>query len=248
MMIEQLARLIDAQLADDVGWILRYVPFAAHLTNDEQVLHNAYYIRHRIETVKRIRMTAKTDALALASLIDVDYEAAREWNHYTSQEMNHDKLFIRDLEHHGYTEASILSVETFPATIQMVEYLNRSIQAVGALPAIAYSLFVEWNSERASAHVVARAQKSFSQLHVAGAKAHQKIDEDARHYADILRLADRLVKQRSSADALSIHLKDIALFFATYFMQLYQSAILDEKHSKAALKTAFTSDVSTIAT
>ena len=225
MTMEQLARSIDAQLTDDVGWILQYVPFAAHLTADDEALHDAYYIRHRIETVKRIRLTAKTDALALASLIDIDYEAAREWNHYTAQEMNHDKLFIRDLEHHGYTEASILSVETFPATIQMVQYLNRSVQAVGALPAIAYSLFVEWNSERASAHVVARAEKSFSRLHVAGSKAHQKIDEDAQHYADILRLADRLLKQGSSADTLSIYLKDVALFFANYFMQLYQSTI-----------------------
>jgi hypothetical protein len=109
MNLEAFRKLIDARVTKDVQSILGTVPFAGHLIEDEQVLDEAYYVRHRIETVKRIRMTAKIDALALASLIDIDYEAARKWSHYISQELNHDVLFMKDLEKHGCTEKAYWS-------------------------------------------------------------------------------------------------------------------------------------------
>ena len=82
---------------------LATVPYASHLTDPTADLNEAYYLRHRVETIKRIRLTSKVDALALACLVDQDYDAARRWSQYVAEELGHDRLFLRDLMHHGYT-------------------------------------------------------------------------------------------------------------------------------------------------
>src|SRR5206468_10667470 len=114
--------------------------YATHLIDEKQELDQEYYVRHRIETVKRIRLTSKTDAFALARMVDEDYEAARWWSRYIAQELNHDLLYMKDLKQHGYTKRMIAVIEPFPSTIAMVDYIFEQILYIGALVAVAYSL------------------------------------------------------------------------------------------------------------
>lgn len=165
-----LENAVHALMEQEVGVLLDVVPYAGHLISDREEINEAYYLRHRIETVKRIRMTSRTDALALASMVEEDYEAARWWSRYIAAELDHDRLYLRDLRRHGYLPENVAEIEPFPATVAMVHYIEESIRHAGSLAAVAYSVCVEWNSARASAAVVQKAERQFSEAHVLGAR------------------------------------------------------------------------------
>jgi hypothetical protein len=96
---------------------------------------------------------------------------------------------------------------------------------IGSLAAVAYSLFVEWNSEHASERVVARAQRYFSAMHVNGSRSHLNIDKKARHYSMILDIAHRLIGRIGSERELFTTVEEIAGLFGAYFCELYDVTI-----------------------
>lgn len=223
---ETLEERLDEILHEEVERFIATVPYASHLTDDGQVLDEKYYLRHRVETIKRIRMTSKTDALALARMIDEDYETARSWARYTVQEMNHDLLFMKDLRAHGYTFESVASLEPFRSTREMIAYLIDRIEADGSVAAVAYSIFVEWNSERYSSRVVSKAEKQFSRHHVAGSRAHVGIDEDQDHYSMMLDIVHCLLDRSQSDEEMLFRLiRDISAHFRQYFLELYEATV-----------------------
>jgi hypothetical protein len=222
---QELEESLDFFLQNMVGNILRLVPNATHLTDDAQELNEDYYLRHRIETIKRIRMTSRTDALALARMVEEDYEAARWWGHYTAQEMTHDLLYMKDLRQHGLTDEDVAAVQPFSSTVAMLDYLTRNIAEVGSIAAVAYSIFVEWNSERASMTTVEKVEKKYSKSHVSGSKAHVGIDQNEDHYAMMLDVVHRLLALYPDETVLLNLLMDIAGYFAAYFNELHEATI-----------------------
>lgn len=222
--LEAFSQKIDERLEAELEVFFNEIPYANHLTTQGEPLNTTYYIRHRIETILRIKLSSKPDALALAKMIDEDYDLARKWGKYAIQEMNHDKMFINDLKAHGLNEDDILATPAFESTLKLMNYLEHSIAENGALPAVLYSLFVEWNSDRYSHLAVAKAGKRFSATHVKGAKAHIDFDEKHNHYIQILEIAYLLVG--SDAKKLDI-LNDIANYFRQYFLELYNFAVTE---------------------
>ena len=214
------ALTVDRFMDGELSRLLEAVPSADHLVDDHQPLQSAYYLRHLVETVKRIWLTSQTDALALARMIDEDYDAARIWSKYVWQELNHDKLYLRDLEKHGWTLRRVASVPPFPSTLDMVGFITHEIRRTGSIAAVAYSVWVEWNSERASARVVRRAESLFSTDHVRGAKSHLGIDTHEDHLSLMLDLAFRLI--RRSGDELGFFriLRQLTEYVGRYFGEL----------------------------
>lgn len=231
-----LEERLDEVLCEEVERFVASVPYAKHLTDDTQELNEEYYLRHRIETIWRIRMTSKTDALALARMVDEDYEAARSWARYTVQEMNHDLLFLKDLRAHGYTFEGFASVGPFDSTRALLSYLTDRIEADGSIAAVAYSIFVEWNSERYSSKAVSKAEKRFSRRHVTGSGAHVGIDEDQDHYSMMLDIAHRLLEGDCREEVLFQMIRDISALFRQYFCELYEATA--GRHSGLAKLTA----------
>ncbi|MEI2383687.1 hypothetical protein [Breoghania sp. JC706] len=215
------AAWVDDLLIREGQTFLEDVPAAAALT-DESPLNEAYYLRHRIETVWRIWLTARTDALALAAMIGEDYESARSWSEYTAEEMDHDRMFLADLLVHGVTREEVVKTGPLQPTIEMVEYIEQGIREYGALPAVAYSLFVEWNSERFSRRAVQKAEMAFSERHVAGSKFHVGIDLEESHLPVMLGITERLVRSSGNRALLEKLLRDIARFFRAYFVKLHE--------------------------
>ncbi|HVG29355.1 MAG TPA: iron-containing redox enzyme family protein [Pyrinomonadaceae bacterium] len=233
--LERLAGGVERVLSEEVGRIFAEVPYAGHLTGGDD-LDDAYYLRHRVETIRRIRMTSKTDALALFHMVGEDYDAARRWAHYTAQELNHDLLYMKDLRRHGMTDEAVAAVEPFASTAAMVDYLLIMINLTGALPAVAYSLFVEWNSARGSARVVEKAERKYSGAHVAGSRAHVGIDDDQDHYAMVLDIAHRLLARGGGGEEqLFGLLREIAGFFRVYFKELYEHTIARRDRESAVI-------------
>lgn len=204
------------------------VPYARHLTGECGELDLNYYVRHRIETVKRIWGTARTDALALASMVEEDYEASRLWAEYIAEELNHDRLYLRDLAKHGYSTEEVRSVPQLPATQDLLGFLTTEIASCGALPAVCYSIFVEWNSARYSRPAVDRAEDFLSREHVSGSRSHLSIDEEEDHYSVMVNVASRLLqREHSNVDLANEYLRTISFLLSNYFVQLYESTVLN---------------------
>ena len=195
------------------------VPFAAHLT-DSVSLDPGYYIRHRIETIKRIRMTARTDALALAAMIVEDYESARCWARYACEELDHDRMFYDDLAQHGLTRAVIDAQPPLAATIALGRFLEDEIGRSGSLAAVAYSVFVEWNSERFSRTSVEKARSTYGDDYVRGSSAHLLVDESENHSSEMIALAGRLSRAQGGEQRLLRFVDEVAQLFRDYFAEL----------------------------
>lgn len=213
---------VDTVLVEEGQRFLDETP-GATLLGDDSPLHEAYYLRHRIETVWRIWLTARTDAIALTRMIDEDYESARSWAEYTAQELDHDRMFLSDLLAHGVTREQVVATGPFPATRAMVEDIEQAMAEWGSLPAVTYSLFVEWNSERFSARAVEKAEAAFSERHVAGSKSHVGVDLEESHLPMMLGIAGRLVERIGSRDPLEALLRRTAAHFRAYFEALHRA-------------------------
>lgn len=230
---DELSTWMDRVMTEETQRYLDEVPFASHLT-DETDLDVDYYIRHRVETVKRIRFTAKTDALSLAKMVEEDYLASRKWSRYITEELCHDVLFLRDLRKHEMSEEDVFAIAPFPSTLGMVRYIEEEIENVGSLAAVAYSLAVEWSSERYSPKTVSKAEKAFTAEHVRGSKNHVGIDEDEDHYKMMLDVTSRLLEGAGGLPVLERLIRDIMAYFRQYFTELYEVTIGQREEAAVA--------------
>lgn len=216
---------LNSLFQDEARAFSATVPFSGHLTDPTAPLHDAYYVRHRIETVHRIRLTARTDALALAQMVDEDYDCAREWAAYTVEELGHDRLFLSDLAGHGVTEEQALQTPPFPATRRLISHLTTSIMTVGSAAAVAYALFVEWNSERVSEAVVARAEAQYGSERTRGGRQHLGIDAQEDHYTAMVGLAYRIALKTYGEDRIYDLVRQTAEDLRDYFTELYEATV-----------------------
>ena len=215
------AQVVEAFMINETERLFKRTPSARQLADHDVPFREDYYLRHRIETVKRIWLTSKTDALALAAMVDEDYESARWWSKYIYQELNHDLLYISDLKKHGFNVEQIARVPTYISTRAMVEYIQNQISRVGSIAAVSYSAWVEWNSDKTSAIVVERAKRKYSASHVKGAHAHVGIDLNEDHYNIMLDVVYRLI-MRNGGDTIHFFgvLRNLTDFIAAYFEEL----------------------------
>lgn len=219
--IEQLRRTIDGLMVQECYLFANTVGRSNHLSRSDAALDPTYYLRHRIETVRRIWETARTDALALSAMISEDYDAARLWADYVQEEMSHDRLYLRDLARHGINREMVAASPPFVSTRLLIAWLEQEISQLGSLPAVAYSVFVEWNSKRASPLAAQRAAAAFGEDHVKGARAHMAIDERDRHDDMMLEIAEAVIEAHGySLDVLSRLLRDVGILFRAYFTEL----------------------------
>lgn len=207
---------LESRVAGIARQILETVPLASHLV-DDSALVETYYLRHRIETIKRIELTSRIDALALADMIPLNYGAACKWARYASEEMTHDRLYRRDLARHGLTRKAIDAVAPLPSTFQLIALLESALGSIGPSAAVTYSIFVEWNSAKGSALAAQKAARAFSEAHVVGSTMHCSIDETEDHYAMMLEvLSDLSPRPELVFDLMA----QIGSCFAEYFSEL----------------------------
>lgn len=227
----ELRDLIDQVMEAETATFLATVPYASHLTDPAAELDEEYYLRHRVETVKRIRLTSRIDALALAGMVSVDYASACSWGRYAAEEMSHDRLFLLDLNEHGVTAEEVEAEPILPATSRMVHYLEAELANSGPLAAVAYSLYVEWQSARYSPRAVDKARRHYSDRHVQGASEHVRIDEREDHYEMLVTLAQRLLEPSGTPDRLLVLLSMVGAYLRDYFRELYACSVGRREHT-----------------
>ncbi|WP_426172715.1 hypothetical protein [Massilia sp. TWR1-2-2] len=200
---------------------VREVPRIAAISDAGQAFDLDYYLRHRIETVHRIRMTAGTDALALAAMVAEHFDAARRWADYTAEEMKHDRFFLADLARHGWDAQRVLAVPPLRGTVALIDYLRRQIASVGSIAAVAYSIYVEWHSARFSRPAVERAEQALGAEFVKGAKAHLAVDVKEDHCQEMVDIAYLLAGHDAGLRVLRALVVDIAGLLRESFIELH---------------------------
>jgi hypothetical protein len=153
-------------------------------------------------------------------MIGEDYDAARIWARYACTELDHDQMSYDDLERQGLSRPEIDATPALSATEALGHFLEESITRYGSLPAVAYSVYVEWNSERFSRRAVIKAAESFGDAQVAGARSHLEVDDAESHCHEMLILAERLTRNEGEESRLFALIDDIAALFRDYFTQL----------------------------
>ena len=89
----------------------------------------------------------------------------------SAQEMNHDELYLADLRRTRRHRRDGQGDAAPPTTVRLLATLEARIAEWGSLPAVAYSVFVEWNSKQASPAVAERVEAAFGPACVKGAEA-----------------------------------------------------------------------------
>ena len=106
------------------------------------------------------------------------------------------------------------------------EYLWRRIEKDGAMTAVAYSLFVEWNSKHFSRAAVDKARSTFGEAFVLGSSSHLNVDDMENHYEMMLGIMARLLRAPRAETALRADIHEIARLFREYFRELYEYTTL----------------------
>lgn len=221
---------VNTVLRDEAVRYREEVPFSQHLTGEDgEQLNEPYYLQYRIDDIHRIWGTACIDSLALSQLIRIDYDAAREWGHYTVEEMNHDKLFLLDLATHGITEEDVVQTPLLPSTQNILDFLENSIRKEGPLAALAYSLFLEQGSEQSAAKTVANIKQHYGEHAAQGAHAHLHIDGDEQHYEMVMRVARSVLDKRTEGvGRLITLLQHVGELFRGYYCELYRMTVVEQ--------------------
>jgi hypothetical protein len=227
--LRELRETVDAFMTAEMDRLRTAVPSAATLTDESREWPHAYYVRHQVEQVKRIRMTSRTDALALAAMVDEDYQAARWWSRYVAEELNHDLLFLSDLKRHGMEVGDVAAIAPFTSTVAMVAFIESRIRTIGSQAAVAYSVWVEWNSDRSSAIVADRAAARYGRRYVKGTFAHIGIDDTQDHLQTMLSVAVRLIGRGGEETEFFEMLRRITDFAAGYFRELAEACPTDSR-------------------
>jgi hypothetical protein len=135
--------------------------------------------------------------------------------------MNHDKLYLADLARHGVTAEAVKATPPFASTARLLATLEVRIAEFGSLPAVAYSVFVEWNAKQASPAAAERVEAAFGPAYVKGARAHIAIDEREQHDDMMIEVAVAvLTARRYPDDLLPALLAEFGALFRAYFVEL----------------------------
>jgi hypothetical protein len=212
---------VDAYLDKCIRNFYENVPFARHQL-DSADINLAYYKRHNIETILRLRRKRTIDALALQYFTKVDPLSAKQWAHYTDDEMLHDKLFAADLAKVGVERDEIYSTEPLLSTKLLTGYLQYGIEFEGTpLALIASVYFVEYTTTRTQPHWLDNLEKSLGAEKIKGQRAHVGTDIDDGHDNFVWSVLEKLVHSPADEDKVLAHLQDIDRLWEMYFRELH---------------------------
>lgn len=222
-----LRERVDAYLDSSIKEFYETVPFAKHQLSAKE-LHLGYYKRHNIETILRLRRKRTIDAHALIYFTKFDPVRAKQWAHYTDDEMLHDRMFAADLAKVGVEKDEIYSTEPLLATKLLTGYLQYGLEYEGSpLALIASVYFVEYTTTRTQPQWLENLSDVLGEDHVKGQKAHVGTDLDDGHDDFVWEVLATLVKTSDDEAKLFDHMRNVYWLWKLYFVELYQKTVQD---------------------
>lgn len=221
------------QLIDqEVDRFYAQVPSATHLMRSEKI-NLAYFRRHTVETILRIRLARIADGKAIALLARTNPKVAAQWAKYAEEEMLHDRLFLKDLERLGMSAEEVYAHEPLTATKLLQGYLYYTLEHEGALGLLCKAFFIEYSTIRTQKEWNDNITRSLGGEATKGAVAHHSLDNNSDHSGGVWTALSGLIAGPEDEDRVLRHTRVFAGLLSAYFTEL--SALFDgREHEPAA--------------
>jgi hypothetical protein len=220
-MSTDLRSRVDARIDAMLAQFYATVPSARHQL-EASVVDRAYYARHNIENILRIRLARQADARAIVWLTRHDPPAAASWAHYTAEEMLHDALFARDLAAIGIERPQVDATEPFQATKLLQGYLYYTIEHEGPLALFTKAYFLEATSLKTQPPWLDNLERTLGKEPLLGARAHVSLDTHDDHAGDVWNAVMSQVRGPEDEARALRHLETVAELFGMYFTELHR--------------------------
>ncbi|WP_035059855.1 iron-containing redox enzyme family protein [Andreprevotia chitinilytica] len=219
----QVRARLDHYLDQKMAEWAETVPYANHL--ESKNLNSAWYRRHTIEHVWRIRLSRSAHTKALHAITKISPEAAQLYAEYQAEEMNHDVLFMQDCKAMGVTQEELLATEPFLATRLLQGFFYFITEHEHPLGVVASSYLVEYTTAKLTPRQITSLKESLGEDKIKGQLAHINTDLGDDHAGEMWRILRYLINSEADVEKVLRYFDDIQTILALYFRELYDATI-----------------------
>lgn len=233
---------IDAVLDQYIERVYKDIPYASH-QKDAKDIDLEYYKRHSIETPIRIKLKRTIDALVIHHFTKTNPKAAKDWAHYTDDEMLHGQMFAKDIERQwGLSFAEVMAHRPLLSTQLLNGYFYFHLEYEGPMAAIASAYFLEYVTSKTQPIWLDNLEKQLGKEATIGARAHVTQDLDEDHNGFVWNTLMQTVHTEDDAQRLKEHIKNIFSLFGAYLHELYEVTVgkREGKESRSIAAQAIT--------
>ncbi|MEZ9423323.1 iron-containing redox enzyme family protein [Vibrio lentus] len=220
---EKVRKELDAYLDKKMEEWKNTVPYASHL--ESKNVDSAWYRRHTIEHIWRIRLSRSAHCKALHAITKLSPEAAQLYAEYQAEEMNHDTLFKEDCMALGVTEEELLNTEPFLATRLLQGFFYFLSEHESPLGVVASSYLVEYTTAKLTPKQIESMKESVGEDNIKGQLAHINTDLGEDHAGEMWRILRYLILSEEDVVKVMRYFDDIQKILKMYFTELYQATI-----------------------
>jgi hypothetical protein len=222
----ELRKRADALMDAMIREFYEKVPFGAHMAKSDKV-DSAYYKRHTIETILRLRMKRTCDAIAIQYFTKRDPVLAKKWAQYMDDEMLHDvEFFVHDLEKMGVSLEEIYATEPLLSTKLLMGYYQYGMEFDGTpLALIASVYFVEYTTTRTQVDWLNNISRSLGDVAVRGSRGHVELDLAEDHDDFVWDALMSLVPDEAAGERMLQHIAHVGELYVAYFIELYEHTV-----------------------
>lgn len=220
---ERLDRYLDKKMQE---WV-ETVPYASHL--ESKNLNSAWYRRHTIEHVWRIRLSRSAHCKTLHAITKISPEAAQLYAEYQAEEMNHDVLFMQDCKALGVTQEELLNTEPFLATRLLQGFFYFISEHESPIGVVASSYLVEYTTAKLTPKQIGALKESVGEDKIKGQLAHINTDLGDDHAGEMWRILRYLITCEEDVEKVMRYFDDIQTILAMYFTELYKATVVEQK-------------------
>ncbi len=220
---EAVRKRLDSYLDMKMAEWKESVPYADHLESKD--INSAWYRRHTIEHVWRIRLSRVAHCKALHAITKISPEAAQLYAEYQSEEMVHDTFYSQDCKSINVTEEEILATEPFLATRLLQGFFYFLTEHESPLGVVASSYLVEYTTSKLTPKQVEAMKESVGSDKIKGQLAHINTDIEDDHVGEMWRIMRYLILSEEDVVKVERYFDDIQNILAMYFRELYEATI-----------------------
>lgn len=224
---EAVRKKLDSYLDKKMQEWKETVPYADHL--ESKNINSAWYRRHTIEHVWRIRLSRSAHCKALHAITKISPEAAQLYAEYQAEEMVHDTFYTEDCKAINVTEEEILATEPFLATRLLQGFFYYLTEHESPLGVVASSYLVEYTTSKLTPKQVEAMKESVGTDKIKGQLAHINTDIEDDHAGEMWRIMRYLILSEEDVEKVLRYFDDIQNILAMYFRELYEATIADKQ-------------------
>lgn len=224
--------------------------FYAKTANAQKMLEGEFnpdlYKRHNIETILRIALKRAIDPLVANYWATRDSKICKEWGLYGAEEGRHDRMFARDLHAIGITDEEIYATKPTFATELLNGYFYYTLAVEGPLASMVSGFYLEYIAGKTQPEWLDNMERFIDPSKTRGARAHLAQDIEDDHVNMVWNMIMSTLGGTEDEELFAHHLIKINALFVSYFVEVYQSAMMAAQRAEekamlapvAAVKTA----------